>query len=259
MKNIKAVILAGGLGTRLSEETNRIPKPMVEIGNRPIIWHIMKSLSYYGIKEFVICCGYKGYVIKEYFSNYFLHNSDLTVNLEDNSIEILEKRAESWKIHLVDTGDETLTGGRMKRIKDFVKDDEYFCFTYGDGLADINIKNLIDFHKQNSVLATLSAVSPPGRFGALDIDDGLVSSFVEKPMGDNARINGGFFVLSPKVIDYIKNDHTIWEREPLEKLSSEGQLAAYKHDGFWHPMDTLRDKIYLEDLWNAKKAPWKTW
>ena len=259
MKNIKAVILAGGLGTRLSEETNRIPKPMVEIGNRPIIWHIMKSLSHYGIKEFVICCGYKGYVIKEYFSNYFLHNSDLTVNLEDNSIEILEKRAESWKIHLVDTGDETLTGGRMKRIKDFVKDDEYFCFTYGDGLADINIKNLIDFHTQNSVLATLSAVSPPGRFGALDIDDGLVSSFVEKPMGDNARINGGFFVLSPKVIDYIKNDHTIWEREPLEKLSSEGQLAAYKHDGFWHPMDTLRDKIYLEDLWNAKKAPWKKW
>ena len=259
MKNLKAVILAGGLGTRLSEETNRIPKPMVEIGHRPIIWHIMKSFSHYGIKEFIICCGYKGYVIKEYFSNYFLHNSDLTVNLEDNSIEILEKRAESWKIHLVDTGDETLTGGRMKRIKDFVKDDEFFCFTYGDGLSDINIKNLIDFHKKNSVLATLSAVSPPGRFGALNIQDDLVSSFVEKPMGDNARINGGFFVLSPKVIDYIEDDKTIWEREPLEKLSLEGQLAAYKHDGFWHPMDTMRDKIYLEDLWNSKKANWKTW
>ena len=259
MENFKAVILAGGLGTRLSEETNKIPKPMLEIGHRPILWHIMKIYSHYGINEFIICCGYKGYVIKEYFANYFLHNSDLTIELKDNSIEILEKRSEPWKIHLVDTGDETLTGGRLKRIKKFVKDDELFCFTYGDGLSDINIKDSIEFHRKKNVFATLAAVSPPGRFGALKIDEDMVSSFVEKPMGDNARINGGFFVLSPGVFDYIEGDSTTWEREPLETLASEGQLATYKHDGFWQSMDTLRDKNLLEDLWESEKADWKVW
>ena len=255
---MKAVILAGGLGTRLSEETHSIPKPMVEIGQRPILWHIMKIYSSYGINDFIICCGYKGYVIKEYFANYSIHNSDMTVNLEKNTIEVLEKRSEPWKVTLIDTGEDTMTGGRLKRIKEHVENEEAFCFTYGDGVSDVNLNNLIDHHKKSDVLATLTAVSPPGRFGALKIENNIVTSFFEKPKGDNSRINGGFFVLSPRVLNYIDGDSTTWEKEPLENLAQEGQMAAYLHDGFWQAMDTLRDKKYLEDLWN-KDAPWKTW
>lgn len=256
---MKAVILAGGLGTRLSEETVSKPKPMVEIGGKPILWHIMKNYSHYGINDFIICCGYKGYVIKEYFSNYFKHQSDLTINIRDNKIIVHEKRAEPWSVTLVDTGDESMTGGRLKRVESYLKDEEIFCFTYGDGVADLNIKDLIDFHKSHGKDATLTATFPPGRFGALDIEKGMVKQFKEKPRGDGALINGGFFVLSPNVIDRISDDLTVWEQEPLNNLASDGQLMAYKHEGFWQPMDTLRDKNYLENLWDHNKAPWKLW
>ena len=255
---MKAVILAGGLGTRLSEETHSRPKPMVEIGGKPILWHIMKSYSAYGINEFIICCGYKGYMIKEYFNNYFLHNSDVSFSLTDNSLHIIEQRAEPWKVTLVDTGEFTMTGGRLKRVQKYL-DDAPFCFTYGDGLIDMNIKESIDFHQKNNTLATVTAVYPPGRFGALTIQDNKVSSFQEKPQGDGAMINGGYFVLSPKVIELIDGDETVWEEEPLKTLTKQAQLSAFQHEGFWRPMDTLRDKVYLEDLWNQGKAFWKSW
>ena len=255
---MKAVILAGGLGTRISEETSIKPKPMVEIGNKPILWHIMKIYSSYGINDFVICCGYKGYVIKEFFANYFLHTSDVTFNMKDNKMEVHSKRAEPWNVSLVDTGDSTMTGGRLKRVSDYLND-ETFCFTYGDGLADINIKNLIDFHKKSNTKATLTAVQPPGRFGSLEFERGKVFSFQEKPKGDNSWINGGFFVLDPEVINYIDGDNSIWEQSPLKKLAKEGELSAYHHEGFWQPMDTLRDKNTLEELWGSKDAPWKCW
>lgn len=256
---MKAVILAGGLGTRISEDTVNRPKPMIEIGGKPILWHIMKIYSAYGINEFVICCGYKGYVIKEYFANYFLHMSDVTFDMRTNAMQVHQQYAEPWKVTLVDTGELTMTGGRLRRVRDFVKDEEAFCFTYGDGLSDINIPALIEYHKQHRTLATLSATYPPGRFGALDIRENKVGSFKEKPKGDGGMINGGFFVLSPRVIDLIPGDECVWEREPLEKLAANGELAAYQHDGFWQPMDTLRDKNHLEELWQSGKAPWKVW
>lgn len=256
---MKAVILAGGLGTRLSEETSTRPKPMVEIGGKPILWHIMKSYSAHGINEFIICCGYKGYVIKEYFANYFLHTSDVTFDMQNNEMEVHTRNAEPWKVTLVDTGDETLTGGRLKRVERYVRDEEMFCFTYGDGVSDVNISALIEFHKAHGKLATLTATQPPGRFGALNLDGHRINSFQEKPQGDGAWINGGFFVLSPKVIDYIQDDATTWEKKPMEQLAQEGQLDAYFHKGFWQPMDTLRDKIHLEELWQSGKAPWNTW
>lgn len=256
---MKAVILAGGLGTRLSEETVSKPKPMVEIGGKPILWHIMKTYSHYDINDFIICCGYKGYVIKEYFANYFKHQSDITFMMRDNKMIVHEKRAEPWSVTLVDTGDESMTGGRLKRVKQYLLDDELFCFTYGDGVADINIKALIDYHKSHGKDATLTATFPPGRFGALEIENGQVKQFQEKPRGDGALINGGFFVLSPTVIDRISGDDTVWEQEPLKSLASDGQLMAYKHSGFWQPMDTLRDKNYLEKLWRSNNAPWKLW
>lgn len=255
---MKAVILAGGLGTRISEETSIKPKPMVEIGNKPILWHIMKIYSSYGINDFVICCGYKGYVIKEFFANYFLHTSDVTFNMKNNEMEVHSKRAEPWNVSLVDTGDSTMTGGRLKRVSDYLND-ETFCFTYGDGLADINIKNLIDFHNKSNTKATLTAVQPPGRFGSLEFERGKVFSFQEKPKGDNSWINGGFFVLDPEVINYIDGDNSIWEQTPLKKLAKEGELSAYHHEGFWQPMDTLRDKNTLEELWDSQNAPWKCW
>jgi glucose-1-phosphate cytidylyltransferase len=254
---MKAVILAGGLGTRLSEETQLLPKPMIEIGGKPIIWHIMKIYSHHGINEFIICCGYKGYVIKEYFANYFLHMADVTIDLEDNSIKILNKSAEPWKITLVDTGEETQTGGRLKRIANYIDDD--FCMTYGDGLSAVDIKKLIEFHKNHKKIATITAVKPPGRFGAIELKGTEINSFVEKPQGDGGWINGGFFVLNPKVFNYINDDKTLWEKEPLEELSKEKQIHAFIHDGFWQPMDTLRDKRYLEILWESKAAPWKCW
>ncbi|OWT74957.1 MULTISPECIES: glucose-1-phosphate cytidylyltransferase [unclassified Achromobacter] len=256
---MKAVILAGGLGTRISEETSVRPKPMVEIGGKPILWHIMKIYSAHGINEFIVCCGYKGYVIKEYFANYFLHMSDVTFDMEHNSMHVHQRYAEPWKVTLVDTGDSTMTGGRLKRVGDYVRKDEAFCMTYGDGVGDIDITALIDFHKKQKVKATLTATVPPGRFGALEITSGKVNSFKEKPQGDGAMINGGFFVLSPEVLDLIDDDKTIWEREPLERLAEAGQLAAYPHQGFWQPMDTLRDKTHLEELWQGGKAPWKVW
>lgn len=256
---MKAVILAGGLGTRISEETSTRPKPMVEIGGKPILWHILKSYSAHGINEFVICCGYKGYVIKEYFANYFLHMSDVTFDMEQNQMEVHQKYAEPWKVTLVDTGEDTMTGGRLKRVAEYVQGEEAFCFTYGDGVSDVNITELIAFHKAQNVKATLTAAIPPGRFGALDMLGSKVNSFREKPQGDGAMINGGFFVLSPQVIDYISGDKTVWEREPLERLAEEGSLAAFLHDGFWQPMDTLRDKMHLEELWQAGRAPWKVW
>ena len=256
---MKAVILAGGLGTRLSEETSTRPKPMVEIGGKPILWHIMKIYASHGINDFVICCGYKGYVIKEYFANYFLHMSDVTFNMRDNSMEVHNKRAEPWSVTLVDTGDHSMTGGRLRRVRDYVKDEEAFCFTYGDGVGDIDIAETIRFHKAHGKAATLTATYPPGRFGALDIRQGQVMSFKEKPKGDGAMINGGFFVLTPKVLDYLTDDSTIWEQEPLNNLASDGQLMAYEHHGFWQPMDTLRDKNHLEELWDSGNAPWKTW
>lgn len=254
---MKAVILAGGLGTRLSEETNTRPKPMVEIGGRPILWHILKIYSSHGITDFVICAGYKGYLIKEYFANYFLHMSDVTFDMISNSMEVHQKNAEPWKITIVDTGDNTMTGGRLKRIAPFI--DEAFCCTYGDGLGDIDITALIDFHTHSDRLATLTGVQPPGRFGAIDFNDDKVLSFQEKPGGDGAWINGGFFVLSPDVFDLIPGDATVWEKEPLEHLAKEDQLGIYRHNGFWRPMDTLRDKIELENLWDSQIAPWKTW
>lgn len=256
---MKAVILAGGLGTRLSEETSTRPKPMVEIGGKPILWHIMKMYASHGINDFVICCGYKGYVIKEYFANYFLHMSDVTFNMRDNSMEVHNKRAEPWSVTLVDTGDHSMTGGRLRRVRDYVKEEEAFCFTYGDGVGDIDIAETIRFHKAHGKAATLTATYPPGRFGALDIREGQVMSFKEKPKGDGAMINGGFFVLTPKVLDYLTDDSTIWEQEPLNNLASDGQLMAYEHHGFWQPMDTLRDKNHLEELWDSGNAPWKTW
>lgn len=256
---MKAVILAGGLGTRISEETSVRPKPMIEIGGKPILWHIMKLYSHHGINDFLICCGYKGYVIKEYFANYFLHMSDVTFDMENNQMHVHQRFAEPWKVTLVDTGDETMTGGRLKRMADYVKNEEAFCVTYGDGVSDVDITELIAFHKAQNVKATLTATVPPGRFGALDIQGGKVNSFREKPQGDGGMINGGFFVLSPSVLDYIADDKTIWEREPLERLAEEGDLAAFQHQGFWQPMDTLRDKTHLEELWRSGEAPWKVW
>ena len=256
---MKAVILAGGLGTRISEETSTRPKPMIEIGGKPILWHILKTYSHHGINDFVICCGYKGYVIKEYFANYFLHMSDVTFDMSKNSMEVHQRSAEPWRITLVDTGEDTMTGGRIKRIADYVKDEEVFCLTYGDGVSDVNIKELIAFHKSKNVKATLMAILPPGRFGALDLSGDNVNSFMEKPKGDGAMVNGGFFVLSPDVLEYITDDSITWEREPLERLAQEGSLAAYQHHGFWQPMDTLRDQIHLEELWQSGKAPWKVW
>lgn len=258
-KCMKAVILAGGLGTRLSEETSVRPKPMVEIGGKPILWHIMKIYSYYGINDFVICCGYKGYLIKEYFANYFLHTSDVTIDMTANITTIHKKRAEPWKITLVDTGDNSMTGGRLKRVTEYIEDEKMFCLTYGDGVGDIDLAAVIDFHKKHGKQATLTAAYPPGRFGAVDIDEGAVRNFREKPKGDGAMINGGFFVLSPEVLKLIKDDHTDWEQEPLVKLAEINQLMAYEHKGFWQPMDTLRDKIYLNELWEKDKAPWKKW
>ncbi len=256
---MKAVILAGGLGTRISEETSTRPKPMIEIGGKPILWHILKTYSHHGINDFIICCGYKGYVIKEYFANYFLHMSDVTFDMSKNSMEVHQRNAEPWRVTLVDTGEDTMTGGRLKRVASYVKDEEAFCFTYGDGVADVNITHLIAFHKAQNVKATLTGAIPPGRFGALDLVGDKVNSFMEKPKGDGAMINGGFFVLSPKVIEYIAGDTTTWEREPLERLAQEGNLAAYQHHGFWQPMDTLRDKNHLEELWQSGIAPWKKW
>ena len=256
---MKAVILAGGLGTRISEETHLKPKPMVEIGGKPILWHILKIYSAHSINEFIICCGYKGYVIKEYFANYFLHMSDVTFDMKKNSMEVHQKKAEPWKVTLVDTGETTMTGGRLKRVRDYL-DDEPFCFTYGDGVADVNIKALIAHHKVNGRLATVTAVQPPGRYGALQLNENAgVSGFQEKPQGDGGQINGGFFVLEPEVIDRIEGDNTIWEQDPLRSLAADGELTAYQHNGFWQPMDTLRDRVLLEQLWGDGKAPWKTW
>ncbi len=256
---MKAVILAGGLGTRLSEETSSRPKPMVEIGGKPILWHIMKMYSHHGINEFIICCGYKGYVIKEYFANYFLHTSDVTFDMQSNSMHVHERRAEPWKVTLVDTGDDSMTGGRLGRVAQYVKDEQDFCFTYGDGVGDIDITSSIAFHRAHGKAATLTSTYPPGRFGALDMKNGQVRSFTEKPKGDGAMINGGFFVLSPKVLSYISGDNTVWENEPLMQLADNGELMAYEHHGFWQPMDTLRDKNLLEQLWASNKAPWKKW
>lgn len=256
---MKAIILAGGRGTRISEESILKPKPMIEIGGKPILWHIMKIYSFYGINEFIICCGYKGYLIKEYFSNYFIHQSDVTINLSTNETIIHQKRAEPWKVTLVDTGDYTMTGGRIKRIKDYIEDGEDFCLTYGDGVSDVDISKLIKFHKSHGKLATLTAVLPPGRFGALKIKNSKVSSFFEKPSGDGALINGGFFILNSRVMDYIDGDSSVWEQQPLINLASDGELMAYNHKEFWQPMDTLRDKKYLEELWSSNNANWKLW
>ena len=255
---MKAVILAGGLGTRISEETHLKPKPMIELGGRPILWHIMKTYSAHGVNDFVICCGYKGFVIKEYFANYFLHMSDVTIDMRTNQMEVHQRNAEPWKVTLVDTGEVTQTGGRLKRVSEYL-DNEDFCFTYGDGVSDVNISDLISFHKKNGRHATVTAVQPPGRFGALDMDGHAITSFEEKPQGDGVWVNGGYFVLSPQVIDLISNDDCIWEKEPLQTLAQTGQLSAYKHEGFWQPMDTLRDKNLLETLWSSGSAPWKIW
>ncbi len=256
---MKAVILAGGLGTRISEETHLKPKPMIEIGGKPILWHIMKIYSAHGVNDFIICCGYKGYIIKEYFSNYFLHMSDVTFDMANNKMQVHQQKAEPWKVTLVDTGDDTLTGGRLKRVAKYVKDEESFCFTYGDGVADIDVKASIDFHLQHGKMATITAVQPPGRYGALERDGDLVTGFTEKPRGDGGLINGGFFVLSPKCIDLIEDDQTSWEGRPLTKLAEMGEMMAFEHHGFWQPMDTLRDKNYLEELWATGNASWKIW
>ena len=255
---MKAVILAGGFGTRISEETYLKPKPLIEIGGMPILWHIMKTYSKHNITDFVICCGYKGYLIKEYFANYFLHRSDVTFDIQNNSMEVHQKFVEPWKITLIDTGLDTMTGGRLKRVKDYVGD-ETFCFTYGDGLSDIDISKLIQFHKDKKSIATVTAVQQPGRFGILNFKEGLISEFNEKPSDDGTWINGGYFVLEPQVFDYIENDSTIWEKDPLETLVKENQLQGFKHKGFWHPIDTMREKNHLESLWNSNKAPWKNW
>jgi glucose-1-phosphate cytidylyltransferase len=256
---MKAVILAGGLGTRISEETHLKPKPMIEIGGKPILWHILKLYSAHGVNDFVICCGYRGYVIKEYFANYFLHMSDVTFDMATNEMLVHQKKAEPWKVTLVDTGDDTLTGGRLKRVAKHVQDEEAFCFTYGDGLADVDIGKLIAFHKSHGKKATVTAVQPPGRYGAIEKSGDQVTGFIEKPRGDGGLINGGFFVLSAKCIDLIDGDETSWEGPPLTKLASEGEMMAFDHHAFWQPMDTLRDKTYLEELWDSGKAPWKIW
>lgn len=255
---MKAVILAGGFGTRISEESLLKPKPMIEIGGKPILWHIMKMYSAHKVNEFIICCGYKGYVIKEYFANYFIHNSDITFDVQKNQMSIHQNSTEPWKVTVVDTGEETMTGGRLRRVSRYIENEE-FCFTYGDGVSDINISALIAFHKSHGKLATITAVQPPGRYGALKMKGTQVESFMEKPKGDGAVINGGFFILNSKVIEYINGDSTIWEKEPMEKLAADGQMQAFIHDGFWQPMDTLRDKRQLEDLWNSGRAPWKKW
>ena len=257
---MKAVILAGGFGTRISEETGLKPKPMIEIGGRPILWHILKMYSHHGITDFIICCGYKGYLIKEYFANYFLHMSDVTFDMSKNSMEVHQRNAEPWRVTLVDTGENTMTGGRLKRVSAYLKKEKAFCFTYGDGVSDVDISALVEYHQSHGLSATLTATYPPGRFGALDFDDNrCVTAFKEKPKGDGGMVNGGFFVLSPVVLDLIDGDHTIWEREPLEKLATSGQLKAFTHEGFWQPMDTLRDKNYLEELWQNGLATWKVW
>jgi glucose-1-phosphate cytidylyltransferase len=256
---MKAVILAGGLGTRLSEETELKPKPMVEIGGKPILWHIMKLYSFHGINDFVICCGYKGYVIKEYFANYFLHMSDVTFDMSTNEMKVRQRNAEPWHVTLVDTGDNTQTGGRLRRVKDYIKDEDMFCFTYGDGLSDIDIAASIQFHKNHGKWATVTAVTPPGRYGALDCDNDLVTGFIEKPLGDGGLINGGFLILSPKCLDLIQDDSMPWEDKPVQQLVLQRQLMAFKHRGFWQPMDTLREKHLLQSLWDSGKAPWKKW
>jgi len=256
---MKVVILAGGLGTRISEETMLRPKPMVEIGSRPILWHIMKSYSAYGFNDFVICCGYKGFVIKEYFANYFLHMSDVTIDLSNNQMQVHHQKAEDWKITLVDTGDDSMTGGRIKRVKEYLSTDKAFFLTYGDGVSDVNIFESLQFHERHGKWATVTAVQPPGRYGILNIKEGLVTNFLEKPAGMQNLINGGFFVLSPKCLDLIDSDSDVWERGPMETLTKQGQLMAYEHRGFWQSMDTLRDKNYLEDLWATGNAPWKRW
>ena len=256
---MKAVILAGGLGTRISEETHLKPKPMIEIGGKPILWHILKMYSAHGVNEFVICCGYKGYIIKEYFANYFLHMSDVTFDMASNQMQVHERHAEPWKVTLVDTGEETMTGGRLRRVARYVQDDEAFCFTYGDGVADVDITRQIAFHREHGKNATVTAVQPPGRYGALTLAGTAVTGFTEKPRGDGGLINGGFFVLSPKCIDLIEGDATSWEGAPLATLARTGQLQAFEHPGFWQPMDTLREKTLLEDLWSSGKAPWKVW
>ena len=256
---MKAVILAGGLGTRISEETHLKPKPMIEIGGRPILWHIMKLYSAHGVNDFIICCGYKGYVIKEYFANYFLHMSDVTFDMTNNTMAVHQQNAEPWKVTLVDTGDDTLTGGRLKRVADYIKDEEAFCFTYGDGVSDVDIGATIRFHQQHGKLATVTAVQPPGRYGALERSGDQVTGFVEKPRGDGGLINGGFFVLSPKCLDLIDDDRSSWEGAPLTQLAKTNQMMAFEHRGFWQPMDTLRDKNLLEELWDSGKAPWKIW
>ncbi len=256
---MKAVILAGGLGTRISEETHLRPKPMVEVGGKPILWHIMKMYSSHDVNEFVICCGYKGYIIKEYFANYFLHMSDVTFCMANNRMEVHHKHAEPWRVTLVDTGDDTMTGGRLLRVRDYIRDDAQFCFTYGDGVSDVDISATIDFHRRHGKLATVTAVQPPGRYGALQCDGATVTGFAEKPRGDGGLINGGFFVLSPRCLELINSDATAWEREPMTQLAVDGELMAFEHQGFWQPMDTLREKNLLEDLWAGGQAPWKTW
>lgn len=256
---MKAVILAGGLGTRISEETHLKPKPMIEIGGKPILWHILKMYSAHNVNEFVICCGYRGYVIKEYFANYFLHMSDVTFDMANNRMEVHHKHAEPWRVTLVDTGDDTLTGGRLKRVADFVKDEDAFCFTYGDGVSDVDISALIAFHQQHGKQATITAVRPPGRYGALQLAGSSVQQFAEKPLGDGGLINGGFFVLSPQCLARIADDNTSWEGAPLAGLAADNQLMAYEHAGFWQPMDTLREKTLLDNLWATGQAPWKTW
>ena len=256
---MKAVILAGGLGTRITEETYLKPKPMVEIGGKPILWHIMKIYSAHGVNDFVVCCGYKGYVIKEYFANYFLHMSDVTFDMQNNKMEVHQKNAEPWRVTLIDTGDDSMTGGRLKRVAKYVENESEFCFTYGDGVSNIDVSAQIAFHKQHGKLATVTAVQPPGRYGALSMDGQSVRGFIEKPQGDGGWINGGFFILSPKCIDLIADDASSWEGGPLVQLAEQGELMAYQHDGFWQPMDTLRDKNHLESLWQSNQAPWKTW
>lgn len=256
---MKVVILAGGLGTRISEETHLKPKPMIEIGGKPILWHIMRLYSAHGVNDFVICCGYKGYVIKEYFANYFLHMSDVTFDMQNNKMEVHERHAEPWRVTLLDTGDDTMTGGRLKRVAPYVQDEDAFCFTYGDGIADIDITREIAFHHRHGKWATVTAVQPPGRYGALQMEGAKVAGFMEKPRGDGGLINGGFFVLSPQCLALIKDDASSWEGEPLTELAHKGQLMAFEHHGFWQPMDTLRDKNLLEELWDSGKAPWKVW
>jgi glucose-1-phosphate cytidylyltransferase len=257
---VKLVILAGGVGSRITEETLLKPKPMIEVGGKPILWHIMKIYSVHGVNDFVICCGYRGYIIKEYFANYFLHTSDVTFHMRENRMEVHQAHAEPWRVTLVDTGEQTMTGGRLKRVARFLEDEQFFCFTYGDGLADVNITRQLAFHGAHGKLATVTAVRPPGRYGALElVERNRVARFMEKPKGDGGYINGGFFVLSPKVIECIDGDATMWEEEPLGRLAADGNLIAYPHDGFWHPMDTLRDKNQLESLWASGKAPWRVW